>query len=214
MPSSSALLAFALASVVIVAIPGPSVLFTIGRALSAGRRAALLTVLGNALGVLAQVLALAAGLGPLIAASATVYTVVKTIGAAYLIWLGIQAIRHRRDLADAFAQGIPTPAPTLHTMRQGFLVGVTNPKTIVFFSALLPQFIDRGQPVWSQFAVLGLVFCAVAVVGDSLVALAAGAVRDRVARQPERLSVIGGVGGVLIAGLGVVTLVTGRPATS
>lgn len=213
MPTSSALLAFVAASIVIVAIPGPSVLFTIGRALSGGRRAALLTVLGNALGVLAQVLALAVGLGSIIAASATLYTAVKAVGAAYLIWLGIQAIRHRGDLAASFEGAMVAPTPTVHVLRQGFLVGVTNPKTIVFFSALLPQFIDRGEPVWSQFVILGLVFTAVAIVGDSLVALAAGAVRDQVARRPERVGWLGGVGGALMTALGVFTLVSSRPTS-
>ena len=190
MPTSSALLAFVAASVVIVAIPGPSVLFTIGRALSGGRRAALLTVLGNALGVLAQVLALAVGLGSIIAASATLYTAVKAVGAAYLIWLGIQAIRHRGDLAASFEGAMVAPTPTVHVLRQGFLVGVTNPKTIV---------------------ILGLVFTAVAIVGDSLVALAAGAVRDQVARRPERVGWLGGIGGALMTALGVFTLVSSRP---
>lgn len=213
MPASSALLAFLAASIVIVAIPGPSVLFTIGRALSGGRRAALLTVLGNALGVLAQVIALAVGLGPLIAASATAYTVVKVVGAGYLIWLGISAIRHRGDLAASFKAGTPVVTPTLHALRQGFLVGVTNPKTIVFFSALLPQFIDRREPVWSQFVILGLVFFAVAIVSDSLVALAAGAVRNQVASRPERVGWLGGVGGALMTGLGVFTLLSSRPTT-
>ena len=91
MPSASTLAAFAVASVIIIAIPGPSVLFTIGRALSAGRREALLTVVGNALGILTQICALAIGLGPLIAASTVAYTALKVVGAGYLIWLGAQA---------------------------------------------------------------------------------------------------------------------------
>ena len=91
------LFAFVAASVVVVAVPGPSVLFTIGRALTAGVRVALLTVLGNAIGLAAQVLLVAAGLGGLVAASSTAYAAVKYVGAAYLIWLGLDAIRHRRD---------------------------------------------------------------------------------------------------------------------
>ena len=89
-------------------------LFTIGRALSSGRREALLTVVGNALGILTQICALAVGLGPLIAASATAYTALKVVGAGYLIWLGVQAIRHRKALAEAFDAGVPVATPSLH----------------------------------------------------------------------------------------------------
>jgi threonine/homoserine/homoserine lactone efflux protein len=143
----STVLAFALASAVVVAIPGPSILFTIGRALSAGRREALLTVAGNALGILTQIVALAVGLGPVIAASATAYTVLKVVGAAYLVWLGIQAVRHRRAVATALVSGVPTSSPTLHALRNGYVVGVTNPKSFVLLAALLPQFVDppRGR---------------------------------------------------------------------
>ena len=158
MPSPSTLLAFAVASAVIIAIPGPSVLFTIGRALSAGRRVALLTVVGNALGILTQICGLAVGLGPLIAASATAYTVLKVVGAGYLVWLGVQAIRHRRALAEAFEAGVPLTAPSLHAVRAGYVVGVTNPKTVVFFAALLPQFVVQTSPVLTQLVALGAVF--------------------------------------------------------
>lgn len=91
MPSALAVLAFALASAVIIAIPGPSILFTIGRALSSGHREAVLTVAGNALGVQTQIIGLGVGLGPVIAASETAYTVLKVVGAGYLVWLGVQA---------------------------------------------------------------------------------------------------------------------------
>ena len=150
MPSPSTLFAFAIASAVIIAIPGPSVLFTIGRALSSGRREALLTVVGNALGILTQICALAVGLGPLIAASATAYTALKVVGAGYLVWLGVQAIRNRRALAEAFDAGVPVATPSLHAVRAGYVVGVTNPKTIVFFAALLPQFVVQSSAVFPQ----------------------------------------------------------------
>ena len=110
-PSPATVLAFALASVVIIAIPGPSILFTIGRALSAGRREALLTVAGNALGVQTQIIGLAVGLGPLIAASAAAYTVLKVLGAGYLVCLGVQAVRHRRATAERPRRGVSSPRP-------------------------------------------------------------------------------------------------------
>lgn len=210
-PSPSVLLAFALASVVIIAIPGPSVLFTIGRALSAGRRTALLTVVGNAFGILTQICALAVGLGPIIAASTTAYTALKLVGAGYLVWLGIQAIRERRALSDAFAAGVPDRTPTLHAVRAGYVVGVTNPKSLVFFAALLPQFVDPLRPVWAQLLLLGAIFTVLAVVMDGTVALAASRARDWFASSPRRMERVGGVGGLMMVGLGTGLLVTGRP---
>lgn len=210
-PTASTLLAFALASALIVAIPGPSVLFTIGRALSSGRRTALLTVVGNAAGILTQICGLAVGLGPLIAASATAYTALKLVGAGYLVWLGIQAIRSRRALSEAFAAGVPTRAATLHAVRAGYVVGVTNPKSLVFFAALLPQFVDPGKPVGTQLLVLGSVFAVLAVIGDGSVALAASRARDWFARSPRRMERVGGVGGLMMVGLGTGLVLTGRP---
>jgi sodium/hydrogen antiporter len=211
MPSPSTLLAFAAASVVIIAIPGPSVLFTIGRALSAGRREALLTVVGNALGILTQICALAIGLGPLIAASATAYTALKVVGAGYLVWLGVQAIRNRRALAAAFEAGVPVTAHSLHAVRAGYVVGVTNPKTIVFFAALLPQFVDPGSSVLPQLVALGTVFAVLALVMDGTVALVASRARDWFASSPKRMSRVGGTGGLMMVGLGTGLLLTGRP---
>ncbi|GAA4404221.1 LysE family translocator [Fodinibacter luteus] len=210
MPSASTLAAFAVASVVIIAIPGPSVLFTIGRALSAGRREALLTVVGNALGILTQICALAVGLGPLVAASATAYTALKVVGAGYLVWLGVQAIRNRRALAAAFEAGVPLTAPTLHAVRAGYVVGVTNPKTIVFFAALLPQFVDPSAPVLGQLVALGAVFAVLALVMDGTVALVASRARDWFASSPRRMARVGGAGGLMMLGLGTGLLVTGR----
>lgn len=210
MPSVATVLAFALASVVIVAIPGPSVLFTIGRALAAGRRAALLTVLGNAGGILTQIVAIAVGLGPLVASSAAVYTGLKLVGAGYLVYLGVQSVRHRRDLAAALSSGLPA-APASHAVRAGYVVGVTNPKSLVFFMALLPQFVDRTGPVALQLLVLGAVFAVVALAGDGAVALAASRFREWFASSPRRMERVGGVGGLMMVGLGTGLLVTGRP---
>jgi threonine/homoserine/homoserine lactone efflux protein len=211
MPSASTLLAFAVASVVIIVIPGPSVLFTIGRALSAGRREALLTVVGNALGILTQICGLAIGLGPLIAASSTAYTALKVLGAGYLLWLGVQAIRNRRVVADAFAAGVTGTAHPLHAVRAGYVVGVTNPKTIVFFAALLPQFVDPADAVWSQLVALGTVFAMLALLLDGSVALAASRARDWFASSPRRMERVGGAGGLLMVGLGTGLLFSGRP---
>lgn len=212
MPSQPLLLAFVIASVVIVLIPGPSLLFTIGRAISAGRREALLSVIGNMLGLLTQIVAIAAGLGPVVAASATAYTVLKVLGGGYLVWLGIRAIRDRRKVTAAMAAGLPTSAPAGHAIRTGYLVGVTNPKTIVFFVALLPQFVDPATgPVWLQIVVLGAIFGVIGIISDGSFALAAGAARDWFARSPERMERIGGAGGLMMIGLGTGLLFAGRP---
>ena len=188
MPSSSQWVAFLVASILFIQVPGPSLLFTIGRALTVGRREALLSVVGNALGVIAQVACVAVGLGAVVAASATAYTAVKIAGAAYVIWLGVQAIRHRSDARLAMDSAAPLRRG--HPVRIGFTVGATNPKTIVFFVAFLPQFTDPTGPVALQTLLLGLVFGVLAVASDSIWALAAGAARTWFARRPQRLDAL------------------------
>jgi threonine/homoserine/homoserine lactone efflux protein len=213
MPPTDHLLAFLLASFVLIVIPGPSVLFTIGRALTIGRQAALLSVAGNAIGSYLQVVAVAVGIGTLVQRSAEVYTTIKIVGAAYLIFLGVQAFRHRRALAAAVA--VPTGALTARRRRlllDGLIVGASNPKTIVFFTVALPQFADRGAghvPV--QLLVLGALFPFIALLCDSVWAVLAGTAREWLASSPRRLAAIGGAGGVAIVGLGVTVAVAGRP---
>lgn len=205
-PTNSQWLAFVIASALFIQLPGPSLLFTIGRALTVGRRDALLSVVGNALGITTQVLLVAVGLGAIVAASAQAYTVLKIAGAAYVVWLGIQAIRRRADaraaLAAANAHAV-MPTPAFRSLRIGFTVGVTNPKTIVFFVAFLPQFVNEpAGHTGAQLALLGLVFGAMAVASDSVWALAAGRARDWFARKPHRLDTLGAAGGVMMVGLG------------
>src|SRR4051812_8413142 len=153
--SSDRLLAFAAMSFLLIVIPGPSVLFVIGRALALGRRAALTTVLGNALGALVLVAAVALGVGSIVERSVLVFTALKLAGAAYLIYLGVKAWRGRHLLPAAFTGDLPARGG-LRTLWDGFAVGVSNPKTIVFFAAVLPQFVDRAQGhVVAQMLVLG-----------------------------------------------------------
>ena len=206
MPTAHQWLAFVVASALFIQVPGPSLLFTIGRALTVGRRDALLSVVGNALGIVTQVLAIAVGLGAVVAASTQAYTVLKLVGAAYVVWLGAQAIRHRGD-ARAALEGIDTtPVARVRigrSLRVGFTVGVTNPKTIVFFVAFLPQFVNESAGhTGLQLAVLGLVFGAMCVGSDSIWAMAAAKARDWFARQPHRLDTLGATGGVMMVGLG------------
>ena len=211
MPSTSQLAAFAIASFLFIQVPGPSLLFTIGRALTVGRRDSLLSVVGNALGLVAQVVLVAVGLGAVVAASATAFTLLKLAGAAYVVYLGVRAILHRADARAALeAVGIgATPESTsgLASVRTGLVVGATNPKTIVFFVAFLPQFIDAGAPAAPQLVLLGLLFGAMAVCSDGCWALLAARARDWFARKPKRLDSLGAAGGVMMVGLGI-TLAT------
>lgn len=209
--SLSQVVAFAVLSVVVVAVPGPSVLFTIGRALTVGRREALLTVAGNAIGVYLQVVAVAIGVGVIVERSTEVFTVIKLVGAAYLVYLGVQAIRHRRKVTEALAAGIPTVLPSRRALRDGVVVGVANPKSIVFFVVALPQFTDPaagGVPV--QMLLLGALFPVIALVLDSVWALLAATARAWFSRSPRRLELVGGTGGLMMIGLGATIAVTGR----
>ena len=203
MPSPDRLLTFALASFILIVIPGPSVLFAISRALAYGRRTALTTVVGGALGSFAAATAVAVGVGAIVQTSATVYTVIKLVGAAYLVHLGIRAIRHREALREAF-DARADPIGGRRTLVQGFVVGVTNPKTVMFFAAILPQFVDPAAGHAAlQMMVLGAVFAAIALAMDSVWSTAAGAVRTWFARSARRLDLVGGAAGLTMVGLGV-----------
>jgi threonine/homoserine/homoserine lactone efflux protein len=208
MPTLSQTLAFAVTATILVVIPGPSVLFTIGRALTIGRRGALLTVFGNALGMAVQVVAVAVGLAALIETSAHVYTAIKLLGAAYLVFLGVKAIVHRRALLSA-----DLSAPTLRTgrvLREGFVVGLTNPKMIVFFAAALPQFVDRSAGhVSLQMLALGMIVPFVAVLCDSVWAVAAGTARAWFARSERRVERMSTAGGVAMVGVGTALALSG-----
>lgn len=209
--SLSHVLAFALLSVVVVAVPGPSVLFTIGRALTVGRREALMTVAGNAIGVYLQVVAVAVGVGVVVERSAAVFTAIKLVGAAYLVYLGVQAIRHRRKVTEVLAEGMPAVLPSRRAMRDGIVVGVANPKSIVFFVVALPQFTDPAAGVVPlQMLVLGALFPVIALVLDSGWALLAATARAWFSRSPRRLELVGGTGGLMMIGLGATIAVTGR----
>ena len=155
MVSAGHLLGFALTAFVLIIVPGPSVLFVVGRALAFGRRPAVLTAVGNAVGVFGQVVVIALGLGTLLAHSIVVFDAVKLAGALYLVVLGVQAIRSSRRLASLAGEA-PGARPAGRTLREGFVVGITNPKATVLFAAIAPQFVDPADgPVALQLLVLG-----------------------------------------------------------
>jgi threonine/homoserine/homoserine lactone efflux protein len=202
-------LAFALVAFALIVVPGPSVLFTIGRALALGKRAALETVLGNAAGQYVQLTAVALGVGAVVQRSVALFNTVKLVGAAYLVYLGVRAFRNRRALAAMLVEDRPPPSRR-RILREGFVVGVTNPKSLAFFVAVLPQFVDPSGYVFAQIMFLGLVWVAIALTSDSIWALVAGQARSWLGQSPKRLEVIGGTGGVMIIGLGVSLALTGR----
>lgn len=210
MVPSGRLLAFALTAFVVIVIPGPSVLFVVGRALGSGRRVAVLSVIGNALGEYVQVIAVAFGVGALAEQSVAAFTTLKLAGGAYLIYLGVRTFRERRSLAAALGGRVESTSDR-RAFLEGATVGVTNPKTVIFLAAILPQFVSRsagGVPV--QILVLGAVFAAIAIVSDTLWAIAAGGVRVWFSGSPRRLELIGGAGGVAIAAVGAGLIVSGR----
>ncbi|MCX4584946.1 LysE family translocator [Streptomyces sp. NBC_01481] len=212
MVSTDRFLAFAAMSLLVIVIPGPSVLFVIGRALAHGRRTAVATALGNVFGSYVLVVAVALGIGALVERSAAVLMAVKLAGAAYLVFLGVQAFRHRKDMKVSDMQAPSGPARgDLRTVVDGILVGVTNPKGIVFFAAVLPQFVDHtAGNLPAQMLLLGLVPISIGLVTDTLWGLGAAAARSWFARSERRLSMVGGAGGFAMIGLGVTVAATGR----
>ncbi|MFQ5522568.1 MAG: LysE family translocator [Acidimicrobiia bacterium] len=208
MPPLDSIISFSALAFVLIVAPGPSVMFVVSRAVALGRRAALMTVIGNAVGVYAQVVLVALGLAVIIERSIVIFTTVKLIGAAYLVWLGLQAIRHRRQLGPAL-EGGSRARPSRSVLRDGFVVGFANPKSIVFFAAILPQFVDAGgAPLSLQF--LGMIFVVLALLSDSAWGLAAGAARQWFSRSPKRPERLRVGGGLTMIGLGVQLALTGR----
>jgi threonine/homoserine/homoserine lactone efflux protein len=210
MPAPSHLLAFTAAAFALIIVPGPSVLFVVSRGVALGRRAALLSVLGNAAGFSIHVLGVAVGLGAVVERSAAVFTTLKLAGAAYLVYLGVQAIRRRRALA-AVLDAAALPRSGRRLLGEGFVVGIANPKAIIFLAAMLPQFVTRdGGPAGLQMLVLGTIFLLLALICDSAWAVAAGSARNALAASPHRLERMGGAGGLVMVGLGARLALVGR----
>lgn len=208
--STGQVLGFAVTCVIVIAIPGPSVLFVIGRALAYGRRTALASVAGNVAGVQVVAMSVALGIGALVQRSDTVFLVVKFGGASYLVWLGVKAIRHRRSLESVIAVAA-APRGGWRAAAEGFTVGVANPKAYVLFAAVLPQFANSSAGhVPLQLLLLSLVSLPIGLISDGTWGLAASGVRAWFARSPRRLELVGGLGGLAMIGLGVTLALTGR----
>jgi threonine/homoserine/homoserine lactone efflux protein len=214
MITGQTLLAFSAIAFLLIILPGPSVLFIIGRALQHGRREALVSVVGNSAGVFIHVLLVALGVGALLAASEVAFVVLKVVGGLYLIYLGVQQIRHRNAGTVVAADADPAPpASSRKLFGEAFVVGVANPKTLVFMVAVLPQFVDPARGfITAQILELGLVFIALALVCDGTYAMVAASARTWFAKSPRRIATVRGVGGGMIAALGVVLLASRRAA--
>ena len=204
MPSAANILGFTLLAIVIIVVPGPGVLFAVGRALVLGTKPALISVLGNALGVGVQIVVVALGLGVLIQSSPTAFFAIQVAGAIMIGYLGIRAIMQRTEsLEDASAR--PHSRSTI--LKESVVVGLTNAKTLVFFLAALPSFVavEDGDPIL-QMLFLGALFSAIGIASDSAYAIAAGKARDWLATSAKRLTVFRGVGGLALTLLGIYML--------
>jgi threonine/homoserine/homoserine lactone efflux protein len=200
MPSLGTLALFSLAAFALAVVPGPAVTYIVTQSVDKGRRAGLVSALGVATGGLVHVLAATIGLSALIASSATAFTVVKLVGAAYLIVVGIRRILER-DPEET--QEASPPAPLQKLYVQGVVVNVLNPKTALFFLAFLPQFVDPGRgAVAPQIAALGVLFVAIALCSDTVYALAADVIAGRLRRHGAGAKIRRYVSGGIFIALG------------
>jgi threonine/homoserine/homoserine lactone efflux protein len=207
-PTPTTFALFALATIVLLIVPGPAVIFVVTRSVAQGRRAGLVSVLGVHAGSLVHVAAAALGLSALLAASATAFAAVKYLGAAYLVFLGLQRLLRR----GGGEEGIGVPAvPLRRLFGQGVVVNVLNPKTAIFFLAFLPQFVSPARgPVALQVAVLGLTFIALGMVSDGAYALLAGSLASRLRRTQRARRRLDRASGVVYLGLGAAAALAGE----
>src|SRR5580704_473464 len=206
-PTHSSLLLFVTGAVVLLIIPGPAVFYIVGRSIDQGRRAGVISALGIATGALVHVTAAALGLSALLVSSATAFSVVKYLGAAYLIYLGFEKLYRGDSLAKSNAR---EPAKLGRIFRQGVVVSVLNPKEALFFFAFLPQFVDYSEgSITAQILFLGLLFICMGVTSDTLWALSAGTLAQHLKRNTRWLKVQRYVSGGMLISLGVATAFAG-----
>jgi threonine/homoserine/homoserine lactone efflux protein len=200
---------YIVAAMIIILAPGPSVLFVIARAIAWGRKTAVFTVAGNVTGAFALSTLVAIGLGPVLQRSDLAYAAIQWGGGLYLMYLGIEAIRQRKIHAeDMRNQGDIAPG-VARSMRDGFWVGALNPKGLVFYAAVLPQFVDREKGnVALQLIFLGAVFSILAFVSDGTWGLLAGIARQWLATDAKRLEKLRATGGIVMIILGISVLIS------
>jgi threonine/homoserine/homoserine lactone efflux protein len=200
---------YCIAAMVIILAPGPSVLFVLARAIAWGRATAVATVAGNVTGAFTLSVVVAIGLGPILQRSEIAFISVQVLGGLYLVYLGITAIKHSQIHASDMAnQGEIRPS-TWRSMREGFWVGALNPKGMVFFAAILPQFVDReAGNVTSQLILMGAIFAVLAFFSDGGWGILAGTIRNWLATELKRLVFMRMTGGVVMIILGLLTLLS------
>ncbi|WP_353950372.1 LysE family translocator [Knoellia sp. S7-12] len=211
MPSATTVAAFAGASLLLILLPGPAMLFLVARGVSGGRRAGVMSALGVDSATATYVVATALGLTAVLATSALALSVVRYVGAAYLVWLGIGVLRSRGATTTVDAPVVPAPPSDWTSWRQGYLVGIANPKVALFFLAFFPQFLDpaRGS-MTGQILVLGAVFVAIGLVFDASYGALAGTIASRLSARRGRSSTKGKIAiGLTYIGLGGFTAATG-----
>jgi len=198
---------YLIATILIILAPGPSVLFTIARAIAWGRAAAVATVIGNATGMFLVSLLVAVGLGPLLQSSKLFYNGVQWAGGAYLIYLGYVAIAASKVDAHGMQKTEGAKPSFITSIKNGFWVGVLNPKSVVFFAAILPQFVDQEKNnVTAQLILLGAIFALIALISDGSYGLLAGTVRQWLSGDIGRLIFMRRFGGCVMIALGLFTI--------
>jgi threonine/homoserine/homoserine lactone efflux protein len=207
---SSTFAAFLIAGTILAVTPGPGVIYVVTRTLSRGRQAGLASAGGIALGNLANATAASLGLAALLAASATAFAVMKLAGAAYLVFLGVRALRAKPQVR---APAAADRATNLRLFADGFLVALLNPKTALFFAALLPQFINPDAPPLAQGLILACVFVSIAVCTDTIYVLAAAALAPKFTADSSSRDVGRYVTAATFIGLGVYAALSGRRPT-
>jgi threonine/homoserine/homoserine lactone efflux protein len=209
MISGGQLATFLVASMAIIIVPGPSVLFTLARGVAWGRSVAVLTVLGNSIGTLVLSVVVAIGLGPLLAHSKVFSVTLQIAGGLYLLWLGYDALRHRHEHAAAMAKRESQRPKRATVVRQGFVVGILNPKSLVFFAAVFPHFVEpsKGNVTW-QLLIFGAIFSVMAFCSDSTWGVIAGTAREWLSDSPTRLVVLRTIGACVMMTLGVIIVVS------
>ena len=200
---------YCIAAIIIVLAPGPSVLFVLARAIAWGRATAIATVVGNVMGAFSLSVVVAVGLGPILQRSEFAFIAVQVLGGFYLIYLGIVAIKHSQiHASDMTNQGDIRPSKW-RSMREGFWVGALNPKGMVFFAAILPQFVDReAGNVTSQLILMGAIFAVIALFSDGTWGILAGTIRNWLATELKRLVFMRMTGGIVMIILGLFTLLS------
>ena len=204
---------YCIAAVIIILAPGPSVLFVIARAIAWGRATAIATVAGNVMGAFSLSVVVAVGLGPILQRSELAFTSVQVLGGGYLVYLGISAIKHSQiHASDMTNQGDIRPSKW-KSIREGYWVGALNPKGIVFFAAILPQFVDReAGGVTSQLILMGAIFGIFAFFSDGGWGILAGTIRNWLATEMVRLVRMRMAGGIVMILLGIFTLISAIPS--